>query len=1038
MKRFFLSTVLTVAFITVATGQNQQATWPWLRLDDTWKFNAGDNTEWSLPKFDDSQWATLKTNAFWEAQGYYNLDGFAWYRQQVVVPKEWKTAIERQGGLYLSYSNADDADEAFFNGTSIGKCGDFPPTYQGRNGVLRKYLIPSKLVKYGKPNTIALRVYDGVGQGGVVSEDIFLSVANPIVDLRLQLQCDDDDWVFDRSENAKLRVTAKPTVKEAVECNIVCRLTTDLHENVGETKIPVTLEPGKELSQTVSLPIRNPGFYRADIYIDLDGLKSPAATTTIGMRPEGIRSPYDGKSDFEAFWKATRKELDDTPAGFKMQEDASLSNADKKVYRVEMTSLGGVRIKATYSVPTSKGPHPALLTNLGYAQGEDYGTVDPKNMPGYCELVLSVRGQGLDIKNNKYGEWITYGLKSKEDYYYRGAYMDLVRAVDFLCSRPEVDTENIFAGGLSQGGALTMAVAALDDRIKAAAPCVPFLSDFPDYFRLVTWPADRFEVAMQEDKTLTWDGIYDVLSYFDIKNLSRFIQCPVMMAVGLQDGICPPHTNFSGYNNIPGDRKKSYIIYPHQGHGVESSWYADRRRFFEYYTSHYAQDTPVLKTNKPEVDKAFTLAVKTLFKNTPDSVIKAGGEYGGEWTRDVSINSWNAAALLMPEKTAYSLWSVTTDNRSFIGHQYWDQIIWVTAAYDYYQKTGNESFLHQAYKASANTMAKLEREQFDPEYGMFMGPSVFNDGIAGYEEPIFDTQHRSSYVLDFPGSKRIKCLSTNSIYYNAYLTLAKMAAKEGDKAVQKAYAKKAADLKTAIRKNLFDAKTGKLSYLIDGNGKVHPHQEALGVAFAILFGIVDDAEAKQVIANTYSGKHGIPSVYPHFKRFDQQHPGRHNQIVWPFVNAFWADAAYTKGRTDIFSFELQNLAHLALSSNNCFYEIYNEETGAVDGGWQQGGHWGSVYDQTWSATGYIRMIFTDLLGMRFTPEGLTFSPDVQLLKEFGVERLSNLRYRNGRLDISVSGEGKKLTSVKVNGKVQSPDKPIAPADGTTQIELIIN
>ena len=111
--------------------------------------------------------------------------------------------------------------------------------------------------------------------------------------------------------------------------------------------------------------------------------------------------------------------------------------------------------------------------------------------------------------------------------------------------------------------------------------------------------------------------------------------------------------------------------------------------------------------------------------------------------------------------------------------------------------------------------------------------------------------------------------------------------------------------------------------------------------------------------------------------------------------------------------------------------------GAVDGGWQQGGHWGSVYDQTWSATGYIRMILTDLLGMRFTPQGLTFNPDAKLLGEFGVERLSNLRYLNGRLDISVSGKGDKLVAVKVNGKTQPANKPIAPANGTTQIDLII-
>ena len=83
------------------------------------------------------------------------------------------------------------------------------------------------------------------------------------------------------------------------------------------------------------------------------------------------------------------------------------------------------------------------------------------------------------------------------------------------------------------------------------------------------------------------------------------------------------------------------------------------------------------------------------------------------------------------------------------------------------------------------------------------------------------------------------------------------------------------------------------------------------------------------------------------------------------------------------------------------------------------------------------MIFNNLFGMRFTPEGLTFNPDVELLNEYGVEKLSNLRYLSGRLNITISGKGTKLAAVKVNGKTQPINKPITPVAGMTQIELII-
>src|SRR5438270_9704582 len=45
-----------------------------------------------------------------------------------------------------------------------------------------------------------------------------------------------------------------------------------------------------------------------------------------------------------------------------------------------------------------------------------------------------------------------------------------IRALDYLCSRPEVDASRIGMTGRSGGGAYTWWVAALDERVKVAAP----------------------------------------------------------------------------------------------------------------------------------------------------------------------------------------------------------------------------------------------------------------------------------------------------------------------------------------------------------------------------------------------------------------------------------------------------------------------------------------------------------------------------------------------------------------------------------------
>jgi cephalosporin-C deacetylase len=55
-----------------------------------------------------------------------------------------------------------------------------------------------------------------------------------------------------------------------------------------------------------------------------------------------------------------------------------------------------------------------------------------------------------------------------------------------VMSLPEVDATRVGAMGGSQGGALTLACASLEPRIKRAAPIFPFLSKkshviYPDY-----------------------------------------------------------------------------------------------------------------------------------------------------------------------------------------------------------------------------------------------------------------------------------------------------------------------------------------------------------------------------------------------------------------------------------------------------------------------------------------------------------------------------------------------------------------------------
>lgn len=431
-----------------------------------------------------------------------------------------------------------------------------------------------------------------------------------------------------------------------------------------------------------------------------------------------------------------------------------------------------------------------------------------------------------------------------------------------------------------------------------------------------------------------------------------------------------------------------------------------------------------LSCNNKAIETAFKLALSTVDINTRRGILAAGADYGGEWTRDIAINSWNGVSLFRPEVAEQSLWSVTV-NRDTVGHQYWDKIIWVQAALNHYLVTGDKIFLEKAFACSAKTMQRLEGQVFDDQYGLFKGPSVFNDGIAGYPEPVFEPGNTSSAVVDHQNSSRIKCLSTNCVYYGAYRALGRMSALLAKPAVlTAAYQQKAANLKMNILKYFDDGIH--LNYLVDQNGKVDHAQEGLGISFAVIFGIVEGDKARELIGKAVVSRFGITSITPDFKRYSAQMPGRHNNIIWPMVNGFFAQAAIASGNYNTFASELFNQTHLALDADKGDYdfrEVYNPYTGKPDGGWQANGpqypnyHWESCKLQTWSATAYISMVVKGLFGLSLNEESISLSPFLPA----GIDliELKDFNYRNATLHIVVKGGGSKVKKFSVDGRPQA-------------------
>jgi len=189
---------------------------------------------------------------------------------------------------------------------------------------------------------------------------------------------------------------------------------------------------------------------------------------------------------------------------------------------------------------------------------------------GFTVASMDVRGQGGrsrdigGVAGNTLRGHIIRGLDdTPEKMMFRQVYLDTAMLVRIVSALDDVDEKRIGAMGMSQGGGLTLACAALAP-IRRAAPRCPFLCDY-----LRVWELDMAKDAYAEldDYFRRFDPthsrhqeVFTRLGYIDCQHLAPRIQGEVLMATGLMDTVCPPSTQFAAFNKIPG--RKEVAIYP--------------------------------------------------------------------------------------------------------------------------------------------------------------------------------------------------------------------------------------------------------------------------------------------------------------------------------------------------------------------------------------------------------------------------------------------------------------------------------------------
>lgn len=292
---------------------------------------------------------------------------------------------------------------------------------------------------------------------------------------------------------------------------------------------------------------------------------------------------YTGRNprpaDFDSYWNEALGELDATDPEVELSPNATLSTRQAECFDLWFTGVGGARIHAQYLRPKSlrQQPTPALLQFHGYtANAGDWVEKLSYIGEGFSVAAMDCRGQGgsSEDRNNAFGPTlqghIVRGLEDPDPrkLLYRAIFLDTVQLARVVANFAEVDATRLVCKGGSQGGALALACAALEPRIRRCASQFPFLCDYQRVWEM-DLAKDAYDGLRQffrrrDPLHERQAEVFTRLGYIDCQHLASRIRAKTLMLTGLMDSICPPSTQFAAYNRITAP--KEMLVYPDFGH----------------------------------------------------------------------------------------------------------------------------------------------------------------------------------------------------------------------------------------------------------------------------------------------------------------------------------------------------------------------------------------------------------------------------------------------------------------------------------------
>ena len=347
-----------------------------------------------------------------------------------------------------------------------------------------------------------------------------------------------------------------------------CRLQRDFHP---EETFDLLSEETPVFRETT---LERPGFVRLQVTAE-----NLSAARGAGFDPLDIR-PAPDVEDFDAFWDAERRKLARIPVQVLRMEKVPLDDPAYEgivdCYDVQVRCTDGEPVSGFLALPC--GAAPGTLPAYVFFHGAGVRPAfQPLPWAAHGMIAFNVNAHGLPNRESE--EFYKEASRRLENYparLYRTPEESLfvrmtlrvIRALEYIKTRPEYDGKTLIVHGGSQGGYQTLAAAGLDPDVSLIIPNAPAMCNLAGALegRTPSWP---FTVRLESEELRNNRNAL----YCDGVAFARRAKAQALFTVGFSDQAAVPSSVYAAYNVYAGE--KQIMDFPDLGHETSVFWTAE-------------------------------------------------------------------------------------------------------------------------------------------------------------------------------------------------------------------------------------------------------------------------------------------------------------------------------------------------------------------------------------------------------------------------------------------------------------------------------